>query len=507
MRGRRGAARSTDRRRASSRRSGRASSRGSTGADGRVRRMRIVVRRRRARTASPGFVAVARTTRAASTETSSATTASRPAARPRARAVPCTRSRCGRRCATARRRGATISRRPRSSRSRSRPHAVGRGLGACARRARAIAELRADAASPRARSSPRSATTPRCACTNAPASAATVAPRCTPASRRRCSYGPDRRVRRRGRRSRPLMARVAPRLGVVDQPGSAEGARATRAVPRWRRGVPRGRVPCVAFERPSVLVPLGLALALGVVDDVGDLRAEVRLGGEVAVGVAPPRSCPPRRRRASSTVAFVRACSSTRSTCSTGSTGWRPVCAAAGAAGFAVVLGRYVVGGRARARRRARRVPRVEPAAGAHLPRRRRELPGRHRARAACSPTAWGRGERRSRPASRALLFVAVPVADMAGRDRAARPCPPPAVRRRPRSRVRPARRSRLARRPRHDPVHRRAGACSPRSASASTALPAGARDRSRCRRRHRGRRGGAPRLHGARARGPEARR
>ena len=42
----------------------------------------------------------------------------------------------------------------------------------------------------------------------------------------------------------------------------------------------------VATERPSVLLPLGLALVVGVADDVVDLAGRcVRLLGELIVGV------------------------------------------------------------------------------------------------------------------------------------------------------------------------------------------------------------------------------
>ena len=90
-------------------------------------------------------------------------------------------------------------------------------------------------------------------------------------------------------------------------------------------------VACRRRVRTSValLVPLALALALGVADDVGDLPPRLRLAGEVAVGVAAAAVVRGRGPIAAVvTVAFVAGAASTRSTCSTASTGlpprWQP---------------------------------------------------------------------------------------------------------------------------------------------------------------------------------------
>jgi UDP-GlcNAc:undecaprenyl-phosphate GlcNAc-1-phosphate transferase len=89
----------------------------------------------------------------------------------------------------------------------------------------------------------------------------------------------------------PLVMVVAARLGVVDRPGSLK----PQAVPVPYLGgvaVFAGLVVGVAAGHPTALVPLGLALALGVADDRADLPAPVRLVGQVAVGAAVVATCP-----------------------------------------------------------------------------------------------------------------------------------------------------------------------------------------------------------------------
>jgi UDP-GlcNAc:undecaprenyl-phosphate GlcNAc-1-phosphate transferase len=82
----------------------------------------------------------------------------------------------------------------------------------------------------------------------------------------------------------PLVARVATRIGVVDRPGPLKVQQ--EPVP-YLGGVAvfvaLGAV--VAFERASLLLPLALALAVGIADDVFDLAVRVRLPGEILVGV------------------------------------------------------------------------------------------------------------------------------------------------------------------------------------------------------------------------------
>jgi UDP-GlcNAc:undecaprenyl-phosphate/decaprenyl-phosphate GlcNAc-1-phosphate transferase len=82
----------------------------------------------------------------------------------------------------------------------------------------------------------------------------------------------------------PLVARVAERLGVVDRPGPLKIH--DQPVP-YLGGIAVfvAFVPVVAFERPSLLWPLGLACLLGLIDDVADVPPPVRLACEVLIGV------------------------------------------------------------------------------------------------------------------------------------------------------------------------------------------------------------------------------
>ncbi len=83
----------------------------------------------------------------------------------------------------------------------------------------------------------------------------------------------------------PLAARLAVRLGLVDQPGPLKVH--ARPVP-YLGGVAvlLAVIAPVAGARPSLLVPLVLACALGLADDATDLSPVVRIGAEVAIGVA-----------------------------------------------------------------------------------------------------------------------------------------------------------------------------------------------------------------------------
>jgi UDP-GlcNAc:undecaprenyl-phosphate GlcNAc-1-phosphate transferase len=89
----------------------------------------------------------------------------------------------------------------------------------------------------------------------------------------------------------PLAMASAARLGIVDRPGSLKPQ--VSPVP-YLGGVAvfAGLVVGVAAGRPSVLVPLGMALALGVADDRADLPAVIRLAGQIAVGAAVVLTCP-----------------------------------------------------------------------------------------------------------------------------------------------------------------------------------------------------------------------
>ena len=89
----------------------------------------------------------------------------------------------------------------------------------------------------------------------------------------------------------PVAIVVARRTGIVDRPGALKDQ--DRAVP-YLGGV---AVLCglsvgVIAGRPSVLLPLVLALALGVADDRLSLPATVRIAGEVIIGCTVVATCP-----------------------------------------------------------------------------------------------------------------------------------------------------------------------------------------------------------------------
>jgi UDP-GlcNAc:undecaprenyl-phosphate GlcNAc-1-phosphate transferase len=83
----------------------------------------------------------------------------------------------------------------------------------------------------------------------------------------------------------PVAARLAVRLGVVDRPGPLKVQ--TRPVP-YMGGVAvfLGLAGPVAWGQPALLVPLGLALLLGLADDVADVSPRLRLAGEAVIGGA-----------------------------------------------------------------------------------------------------------------------------------------------------------------------------------------------------------------------------
>ncbi len=83
----------------------------------------------------------------------------------------------------------------------------------------------------------------------------------------------------------PLVVLVATRLAIVDRPGALKPQQ--HAVP-YLGGVAvfLGVAVGAGAGRPSVLVPLAMALVLGVADDRVDLPPVVRLVGQMAVGLA-----------------------------------------------------------------------------------------------------------------------------------------------------------------------------------------------------------------------------
>jgi UDP-N-acetylmuramyl pentapeptide phosphotransferase/UDP-N-acetylglucosamine-1-phosphate transferase len=81
----------------------------------------------------------------------------------------------------------------------------------------------------------------------------------------------------------PLVAWAATRVGLVDRRGPLKVQQ--EAVP-YAGGIAvllALAVP-VAVDRPSLLVPLGLACALGLVDDLRDLSVKIRLPAEAVLG-------------------------------------------------------------------------------------------------------------------------------------------------------------------------------------------------------------------------------
>jgi UDP-GlcNAc:undecaprenyl-phosphate GlcNAc-1-phosphate transferase len=89
----------------------------------------------------------------------------------------------------------------------------------------------------------------------------------------------------------PLAMVVARRYGVLDRPGALKSQ--AEAVPYLGGvGVFIALAVGVLAARPSLLIPLAGALALGVADDRFDIPAPARLAGEVVIGVAVVVTCP-----------------------------------------------------------------------------------------------------------------------------------------------------------------------------------------------------------------------
>jgi UDP-GlcNAc:undecaprenyl-phosphate GlcNAc-1-phosphate transferase len=89
----------------------------------------------------------------------------------------------------------------------------------------------------------------------------------------------------------PLVIVVAKRTGIVDRPGALKPQ--ADPVP-YLGGVAvfAGVVVGAAAGRPTVLIPLAGALALGVADDRLDLAPWIRLVGQVVIGIAVVVACP-----------------------------------------------------------------------------------------------------------------------------------------------------------------------------------------------------------------------
>src|ERR1700722_12275301 len=81
----------------------------------------------------------------------------------------------------------------------------------------------------------------------------------------------------------PMAIVLARRTGGVDRPGDLKPQ--SEAVPYLGgAAVFLAAIVGGALGRPALLIPLGLALALGVTDDVARLPPLVRLPGQLAIG-------------------------------------------------------------------------------------------------------------------------------------------------------------------------------------------------------------------------------
>jgi len=83
----------------------------------------------------------------------------------------------------------------------------------------------------------------------------------------------------------PVAARVAVRYGVVDRPGPLK-VQSSPVPYLGGAAVLAGLAAPVAFERAALLVPLVLAAAVGLIDDVAGLAPLARLVLEAGVGVS-----------------------------------------------------------------------------------------------------------------------------------------------------------------------------------------------------------------------------
>ena len=137
----------------------------------------------------------------------------------------------------------------------------------------------------------------------------------------------------------PVAARIARAAGIVDRPGALKVQQ--RPVP-YLGGVAvfAGMAGPVAVSQPALLVPLGLALVLGLADDVADVAPWLRLVGEGAIGVAAAIALPGSLSLAGTAAAVVAVVALLNAVnLLDGLDGLATSVAALGAAGFAVALG------------------------------------------------------------------------------------------------------------------------------------------------------------------------
>jgi UDP-N-acetylmuramyl pentapeptide phosphotransferase/UDP-N-acetylglucosamine-1-phosphate transferase len=89
----------------------------------------------------------------------------------------------------------------------------------------------------------------------------------------------------------PLMARVAFALGVIDRPGPLKVHQQPVAY-LGGLAVFGGLAVPMAFGQAALLVPMGLAVLLGLADDVHQLPAPLRLVAQLVIGVAAAAALP-----------------------------------------------------------------------------------------------------------------------------------------------------------------------------------------------------------------------
>ena len=221
----------------------------------------------------------------------------------------------------------------------------------------------------------------------------------------------------------PVCGYLATRIGVVDHPGPLKVH--DRSVPYFGGVAVFVAFGCaVVTERASVLLPLGLALLIGAIDDIDEppCAMEARRRGDHRRTRGRGRS----RERSSRCDRHDRV---RRRVVQRGQPARRPRRARVGRVrggelGFRVRLRtrRHMVRRCTGAHRSLARVPPVELGSGADLSRRRRELSGRNRARGVACERVGARSTRRGR--CRRALVRRRPGCRHDRRDRASRGAP-----------------------------------------------------------------------------------
>ena len=136
----------------------------------------------------------------------------------------------------------------------------------------------------------------------------------------------------------PVAAVIARRTGIVDHPGPLKVQ--SRPVPYLGGlAVLAGLAVPLAPTRPALLVPLGLAAALGLADDLTHLAPPVRLVVEVLVGIATAWAAPAADLPGAALTVVVVVALVNAVNLLDGLDGLAAGVAATGALGFAVTLG------------------------------------------------------------------------------------------------------------------------------------------------------------------------